>query len=272
MGRKNLSAVIAVVRQRLRDEFVFGAEFEWEDDELSLLTNDCLAEISECSPYQVKETFYIVAKSGTATATTPNHLVDTTESQFVAGDVGKTVYNTTDETTAKITVYNSASDVTLDTDIMASGESYEIHCGDGTSPRDINIADIEDLLYVDKAEYPTRQNPQVFRNVEVFGDILTLDISSTPTDGDEVFLYCAKTHQLTEASSTLNPKEERLLILGVVGQAAINKARSLINKINIGGARTPADMEAWGIAQLTLYRQGLSELVQVRISIDYRRN
>lgn len=67
-------------------------------------------------------------RSGVATVTTENHLIDTTKNQFVASDVGKTVYNTTDKTTAVINAYTSSSDVTLDTDIMAKDEGYEIYC------------------------------------------------------------------------------------------------------------------------------------------------
>lgn len=66
-------------------------------------------------------------RSGVATATTPDHLIDTIKNQFAAGDVGKIIYNVTDKTTATITQFNSSSDVTLDTDIMAEGESYEIY-------------------------------------------------------------------------------------------------------------------------------------------------
>jgi len=66
-------------------------------------------------------------RSSTATATTANHLIDS-NGQFTAKDVGKTIYNSTDETTAEITVFNSASDVTLDTDIMTNGEDYEVYC------------------------------------------------------------------------------------------------------------------------------------------------
>ena len=67
-------------------------------------------------------------RSGVATATTADHLIDTTKKQFIASDVGKIIYNVTDGTTATITDYTSPSDVTLDTDIMAEGESYEIYC------------------------------------------------------------------------------------------------------------------------------------------------
>ncbi|GAJ14594.1 unnamed protein product, partial [marine sediment metagenome] len=36
-------------------------------------------------------------RSGVATELSANHLIDTTKNQFVASDVGKTVYNTTDK-------------------------------------------------------------------------------------------------------------------------------------------------------------------------------
>ena len=69
----------------------------------------------------------LIEKSGTATETTADRLIDTTKNQFVEDDVDKVVFNTTDNTTAVITSYISESAVELDTDIMASGEDYEIY-------------------------------------------------------------------------------------------------------------------------------------------------
>lgn len=266
---KYLSAIRAIARQLLRDEFVSGQDFDWKDDELDLHIGECLSEISERCPYEVKETLYAVAKSGNATATTENHLVDTTKSQFVAGDVGKSVYNTTDKTTAKITACNSTSDVTLDTNIMAEDESYEIYCADGAGFKDLNIGSITNLLDVDEVEYRTRRTPRDLRNFTVFGNILTLDISFTPTDGDEVFVYCHKLHQLTESSPTLKPQLERLLVLGVAGKAAIAKAQSHINKINLGGGRTAIDLHNWGLAKLALYRAGLDRITEPNVYKEY---
>jgi len=67
------------------------------------------------------------SKSGTATSTSAFHLVDATSPPFLATDVGRIVKNTTDTTYATITVFNSTSDVTLDNDIMASGEAYTVY-------------------------------------------------------------------------------------------------------------------------------------------------
>ena len=65
--------------------------------------------------------------TGNATATTASHLIDTTLNQFTAADVGKVVYNTTDFTYAIVTAYNSTSDLTIDTDIMANTEGYGLY-------------------------------------------------------------------------------------------------------------------------------------------------
>ena len=64
---------------------------------------------------------------GTASATTTNKLVDASAAFTTLIAVGDVVENTTDNTTAKITAIDSATQVTLDNDIMASGEVYRIY-------------------------------------------------------------------------------------------------------------------------------------------------
>ena len=217
---KYLDAIRTTARQLLRDEIAEDETPDFADDELDQHINKCLIEISEQNSRIVREIVYATNKSGTATATTASHLVDATNAQFVAGDVGKTVYNATDETTAKITAYTSASDVTLDTDIMASGESYYIYDTDCISAKELDISDIEDWIEIEKAEYPTRQDPQDFRDVSVSGNIVRLNVDATPDDGDEIFLYCRKVHSLTESTSTLKPNLEKVLVEGVVAKVA----------------------------------------------------
>ena len=64
---------------------------------------------------------------GTASATTTNKLVDASAAFTTLIAVGDVVENTTDNTTAKITAIDSATQVTLDNNIMASGEIYRIY-------------------------------------------------------------------------------------------------------------------------------------------------
>jgi len=77
--------------------------------------------------FDVLGEFNSTVKTGTTTATSAGHLIDTTLSPFVAGDVGRAVWNTTDNTYTTITVYNSASDVTVANNIFTSGEGYKAH-------------------------------------------------------------------------------------------------------------------------------------------------
>ena len=64
---------------------------------------------------------------GIASATTTNKLVDASAAFTTLIAVGDVVENITDNTTAKITAIDSATQVTLDNDIMASGEIYRIY-------------------------------------------------------------------------------------------------------------------------------------------------
>ena len=257
---KTLSAIRHTVRQILKDEFVSGTDYDFKPDELDIHIGEVRVEISQRRPYEVKETLYISNKSGEATATTASHLIDTVNAQFVAGDVGKTVYNSTDKTTAKVTAYTSATDITLDTDIMASGESYTIYHYQGTSARDLNKSSITDLIEIKKAEYPTRQDPQKFTNFRVFGDIVTLD-DITPTDGDEVFLYCKKVHTLTDSSSTLDQPLEKVLVEGTVAKAAQSWLNRMRDQIVAASAKWYQD---WANNHLVLYRNSLDSITKAK--------
>ncbi|MBI1913042.1 MAG: hypothetical protein HYS21_13730 [Deltaproteobacteria bacterium] len=63
--------------------------------------------------------------SGTATSTLANKLVDSSAG-FTLSMLGKTIYNSTDDTWAKITSIDSATQAGLSANIMAVGETYTI--------------------------------------------------------------------------------------------------------------------------------------------------
>lgn len=65
-------------------------------------------------------------RTGTAEGTVADHLVDDTLAQFLTTDVDKIAFNITDSTSAKITARTDAGDVTLNADIFADGEIYQI--------------------------------------------------------------------------------------------------------------------------------------------------
>ena len=258
-----IDAIRTTARQMLRDEIQEDVDSDFADDELDRYLKQCLIDISQKDPRKVREIVYATNKTGTATSTSALHLVDATNAQFVAGDVGKTVYNSTDETTAKITALNSTSDVTLDTDIMVADESYYIYDTDCISAKELDISDITNLLEVEKAEYPTRSDPQEFRNVSVFGDILRLDVDTEPDDGDEIFLYCNKVHSLTESASTLKPQHEDVLVKGIVAKAAQAWCAEQKRKDVVPGSIQLH--QDWADKQYSIYLNDLNSITKQRV-------
>jgi len=106
-------------------------------------------------------------------------------------------------------------------------EVRETVVSDGT--KEIDISTIEDLLEIEKAEYPVGNDPPSYRDVSIFGNIARINIDSTPTAGQNIYLYCYKVHQLTETSTTLNAELEKVLIEGVVAKAAL----AWVNQIRV---------------------------------------
>jgi len=93
--------------------------------------------------------------------------------------------------------------------------------------RDLDISTIEDLIEVDRVEFPIDNDPRDFRNISVFGTTLTIDIDTKPTADEDIYLFCHKVHQLTEVVNTLSPQLQRLLVAGVVAKASLG----WVNKI-----------------------------------------
>lgn len=131
--------------------------------------------------------------------------------------------------------------------------------------KEIDISEITDLIRVEKVEYRTAKNPKQFRNFTRFADILTMEINFLPSADEAVYLYCHKKHTLTDATSTLKPEAEYVLIQGVVARAAMNKGREQINALNVGGVNVGPRMVAWGKDQLILYRKELKRNTNVQV-------
>jgi hypothetical protein len=87
--------------------------------------------------------------TGTATSTTANKIVDT-GATFTSAVVGLTVYNTTDNTWTTVTALDSATALSLASDIMASGESYVIGDASKALTRVCVTAGVSDYALSDK--------------------------------------------------------------------------------------------------------------------------
>lgn len=71
-------------------------------------------------------------------------------------------------------------------------------------------------------------------------------------------------------TSTLDVELEECLVDLVAGQASINKARTYMNKVNVGSSnRAPAELESWGMNKLALVMQRLRAMKKIRVSQIY---
>jgi hypothetical protein len=96
--------------------------------------------------------FVISGAERTTTGTTTGHLIDSGEAFPTEGiKAGDTVFNTTDSTVAYVTAV-AVGDLTLDANIMASGESYKLYpCKDFTFSRQIERLDL--FTYNGRVDY-----------------------------------------------------------------------------------------------------------------------
>ncbi len=179
--------MIVYIALKLQD----AAYATWTAAELRDYKDWGLTELPRYLPFERIEMLPLETRSGAASATTANALVDSTKSQFLSTDVDKVIYNTTDKTTAIVTAYVSTSQLTLSRDIMASGESYFIFNKNCYNSKQVDISSVTDWLKIKGAEYPYGD----MRNVEILdgGKVLEIlydgTINDTDTDKTSTYKY-----------------------------------------------------------------------------------
>jgi len=264
---KYLAGVRADTRQVLRDELVEGQDLDWEDDELDIYIGLCLDEISEYSPYIFREVLTTIANSRVLDISSIKDSLEIDRLEYPTGysprkyrnfiklDADTIEIDTTlvpkaggsGTLTGTVTFNNGSAAITGSSTLFTTELEAGYHIKKSSGTRWYRIYSIESATALTLAE-PC---------LETTGAD-TVDVSEYCYE--TVYLYCEKVHQLTESSSTLNRQLERILVRGVSARAAIAKARSLINKVNVGGARVASNMEGWGINQLSLYRDALKRV------------
>jgi len=195
------------LRDRIENELGDSANARWETTDIDDIILKSCSEISELLPYRIRTTLKVEGRYGTATSTLSGSLVDATNAQFVAGDVGKVIKNTTDNTWAIVTACTSTTTVALSKNIMASGESYIIcnkHC---TNQKQVYIGDYVDFLKI--SQYDGVRYKGSHRDFKLLDQrrILELTIYFTPPsnkDGQQdedveiIFDYPHMVSQLTD--------------------------------------------------------------------------
>src|SRR4030043_1238922 len=187
------------VASALRD----SANTYFSTGELDYKIIEALREVASFKKHLVRVTYQIESRYGSATSTSSGNLVDATKDQFVSTDVGKRVFNSTDNTWADIISYTSAEKGGLSHNIMASGESYYIYNKGCSNNKQLNNEDVEDYLWIERVEYPIGTQ----RSVDwIRGGILQIGLDSEPDDSDpnntgkkiDVYVTFAKRHKLSQ--------------------------------------------------------------------------
>lgn len=167
-------------------------------------------------------------------------------------------------------------DLTLmDIDEACPYESLETVTLSDLSPF-VNVSTIADLIEVTAAYYPITDTNEYFkekRNVSRFGNTIRIEMDYRPSGSSEqAYLECEKRHTLTELTSTLNPNQEKVLVLGVAARAARSRARPTINKQNVGGGRVPVNYMTWSQLEEAKYRAALAQITKIRTCQLYARD
>jgi len=176
---------------------------------------DSLKEFSQYVPHIVDVIFKIESRTGTDTAGTSNKLTDTTKSQFLTTDDSdeKVIHNITDNTwaTATDSTASTTTVITLNNDVMASGENYNIYHKRCRNSKQIYIGDMPVYLWVDSVEYPigTMRNFKVYDGVlEIAVDtVADSDLTASTLPDIDVLIRFAVPHvlsQLTDWDGTLS--------------------------------------------------------------------
>jgi hypothetical protein len=95
-----------------------------------------------------------------------------------------------------------------------------VHVTTGT--KQIDTGGIDDLLEVEEVEYPIDLSPVSLLSFKVMGDTVMLTGMTRPDAAEDIYLHCRKVHTLTDADFTLKSYQERILVQGAAGYAAMN--------------------------------------------------
>jgi hypothetical protein len=138
--------------------------------------------------------------------------------------------------------------------------------------RDLSLSALADLIEVTAVEYPAGQYPPRYVRFSVYAGVLSLLISETPGDAEEVAVYWGSLHEANADGSTLASVHEDLVILGAGGYAALEWASFATNRANVGGSEVVEQYATWGAEALSRFNgqlRRLREVSRLRVSSLY---
>ena len=203
---------------------------QWDDAEITAQIPNGLRHISSFAPRHIDEELGldVEARTGAATSTSAGNLVDATKAHFLATDVNKMIYNTTDYTWAKIITYTSTTTVALSKDIMASGENYEIYNRECRNIKQIYIGDLVNDILLDLTENMVEYPVGKYRNFEQINqNVLQILIDTDPTTTyKKAYINFARYHKVPNLTDWLGAVNN-------AGGYAANSVSMAINGLSV---------------------------------------
>jgi hypothetical protein len=276
---KTIDAVVTDVRLGLRDSVAIGVDNDFSDDELKSIVDDVLVEVSDASPYQVVETALTLANSKildiseitdlleidrveypVGSSPREYHSFDLIDNETIELDMGSGFSNTgTSSTlTGTVTFTSGSATVTGSSTLFSS----ELAAGNFIKPsggtrwyRIYSIASNTSLTL-----------EETVKAADTGADTVSL----TQYRDYVARIYCNKLHLLTLSSSTLNPKEERVVILGSVAKAASTWMQTARDR-RVEAVTRIADVNTSIDNMSARVTQALADLAAGRLEIDDER-
>jgi len=114
--------------------------------------------------------------------------------------------------------------------------------------RSLDLSGIDDINRVIKAEYPIDQSPRKYHNlIPDYAEYYTLMRTAIPdTSAEAVYVWYTTPHTLgnTASSNTMSPKQERVVVLGLIAFAGFERNNSPV--YDMEQARYYADRQTYG--------------------------
>jgi hypothetical protein len=125
--------------------------------------------------------------------------------------------------------------------------------------RDVSIAGLDDRVSIEAVEYPVGRYPAAYADFSVWGDTMTLLVTSTPGAGEDVVVRYGALHTLDAEGTSIAERLLDLVATGAAAYAAIEWASFATNRINVGGDDTWRHYHTWGQERLAAFSKGLAK-------------
>ena len=137
--------------------------------------------------------------------------------------------------------------------------------------RELSMATLDDLVGIERVEYPAGSWPPELVQFETWAGVLVLQVDGAPSSAESVNVYWGRRHKVEERSISLPQAAEETLLLGASGYAMVEWAGYAVNRINVGAAAA-AEYAAEGERRLAGFREALrryGDVSRVRTSSLY---